>query len=207
MAERAIKSNARHNNVQRTHFALHRTIAGRTVPSRHPTMVTIRPEQHADQVGVRRVHEAAFPTTSEADLVDRLRSATPASVALVAENERTIVGHILFTPVSFDPPAAVTAYALVPMAVMPGHEKHGVGRRLVQNGLAECHARGACMVVVLGDPEYYGRFGFERASRHALRNEFGAEEAFMVFMLEAHVHPHPGTLVKYAPEFEGFKPA
>ena len=171
------------------------------------SMITIRPEQAADQSGVRRVHESAFPTSAEADLVDRLRSRVPSAVALVAENDGAIVGHILFTPVSFDPPAAVTAFGLGPMAVMPGNEKHGVGRRLVQNGLAECHARGACLVVVLGDPEYYGRFGFERASRHALRNEFGAEEAFMVFMLEAHAHPHPGTLVKYAPEFQGYSPA
>ena len=170
-------------------------------------MVTIRPERPADQAGVRRVLEAAFSTPAEADLVDRLRPRARDAVALVAEHEGAIVGHILFTRVSFDPPSTVTAFALAPMAVKPGHEKHGVGRRLVQNGLAECHSRGACLVVVLGDPEYYQRFGFERASRHALRNEFGAEEAFMVFMLEANAHPQPGTLVKYAPEFDAFKPA
>jgi len=170
-------------------------------------MVTIRPERPEDAAGVRRVLEGAFPTPVEADLVDQLRAAGLAAVSLVAENEGAVVGHILFTPVSFDPPADVTAYALAPLAVMPGHEKHGVGRRLVQNGLAECHARGACLVVVLGDPEYYRRFGFERASRHALRNEFGAEDAFMVFLLEARAHPHPGTLVRYVPQFDGFKTA
>ena len=170
-------------------------------------MVTIRPEQAADRAGVRRVYEAAFPTSTEADLVDRLRARQPGTLALVAEHEGAVVGHILFTPVTFDPPSDALAFALSPMAVMPGHEKHGVGRRLVQNGLAECHAKGACLVVVLGDPEYYGRFGFERASRHALRNEFGVEEAFMAFMLEAQSHPHPGTLVRYAPEFEGYRPA
>jgi putative acetyltransferase len=166
-------------------------------------MVTIRPEQSDDIPAVRRVHEAAFPTPAEAKLVDRLRSGGKAAVSLVAHDENEIVGHILFSPVTFDPPASpsVVALGLAPMAVLPGHEKHGVGRRLVQNGLAECHARGACMVVVLGDPPYYGRFGFERASRHGLRNEFGVEEEFMVFMLDARAHPEPGTLVKYAPEF------
>ena len=164
-------------------------------------MVTIRPEQPEDIPAVRRVHEAAFPTRAEADLVDRLRSGGKAAVSLIAQDNGNVIGHILFSPVSFDPPAAVTAFGLAPMAVMPGHEKHAVGRRLVQNGLAECHAQGACLVVVLGEPEYYGRFGFERASRHGLRNEFGAEEEFMVFLLDAHAHPAPGTLVKYAPEF------
>lgn len=164
-------------------------------------MVTIRPEQSADILSVRSVHEAAFPTAAEADLVEKLRQNGKASVSLVAEDDGRIVGHIVFSPVTFDPPVSVIALGLSPMAVLPGHEKHGVGRRLVQNGLAECHAQGACMVVVLGDPGYYGRFGFERASRHGLRNEFGVEESFMVFMLDSHAHPPPGTIVKYASEF------
>lgn len=164
-------------------------------------MILIRAERAEDLPGVRRVHEAAFPTPAEADLVTRLRLNGKAAVSLVAEAEGQIVGHILFSPVTFDPPLDVIAFGLAPMAVLPGHEKHGVGRRLVQNGLAECHAQGACIVVVLGDSGYYGRFGFERASRHGLRNEFGTEENFMVFMLEAGAHPPPGTLVKYTPEF------
>ncbi|OGA21022.1 MAG: hypothetical protein A3I02_01075 [Betaproteobacteria bacterium RIFCSPLOWO2_02_FULL_67_26] len=163
--------------------------------------MTIRPEQPEDAAAVRRVHESAFPSAAEADLVDRLRANGKAAVSLVAQEDGQIVGHILFSPVAFDPPANVVAFGLAPMAVLPGHEKHAVGRRLVQNGLAECHARGACLVVVLGDPPYYGRFGFERASRHGLRNEFGAEDDFMVFLLDATGHPPPGTLVKYAPEF------
>ena len=164
-------------------------------------MILIRAERTEDLPGVRQVHEAAFPTAAEADLVTRLRLNSKDAVSLVAADEGRIVGHIFFSPVTFDPPLDVIAFGLAPMAVLPGHEKHGVGRRLVQNGLAECHARGACMVVVLGDAAYYERFGFERASRHGLRNEFGTEENFMVFMLEAGAHPPPGTMVKYAPEF------
>jgi putative acetyltransferase len=170
-------------------------------------MELIRPETPADAPAVRRVHEAAFPTSAEADLVDRLRRNGKAAVSLVAEADGDIVGHILFSAVTFDPPAGVVAFGLAPMAVVPGNEKHGVGRRLVQNGLAECHAQGACMVVVLGDPPYYGRFGFERASRHGLRNEFGVEDEFMVFMLDAWQHPTPGTLVKYPSEFGGLPKA
>jgi len=164
-------------------------------------MELIRPVREGDAPAVRQVLEHAFPTRAEADLVERLRANGTAVIELVALDGDSIVGHILFSPVTFDPPVAAIAFSLAPMAVLPGHEKHGVGRRLVQNGLAECHSKGACLVVVLGDPPYYGRFGFERASRHGLRNEFGVEESFMVFMLEAGAHPPPGTMVKYAPEF------
>src|SRR5690349_3009059 len=112
-------------------------------------MVKIRPEKPDDLAAVRGVHEAAFPTAAEADLVDRLRGSGKAAVSLVAEDAAVVVGHILFSPVTFDPPVEALAYGLAPMAVRPGHEKHAVGRRLVQNGLAECHAKGACLVVVL----------------------------------------------------------
>jgi len=164
-------------------------------------MITIRAEQPQDVFAVRRVHVAAFPTPAEADLVERLRAGGKSAISLVAEAEGNIIGHIVFTRVTFEPQLDIVAYGLGPMAVAPGHEKHAVGRRLVQNGLAECHARDACMVVVLGDFGYYSRFGFERASRYGLRNEFGMEESFMVFLLEARAHPPPSTIVRYSPEF------
>ena len=164
-------------------------------------MISIRPERPQDVAAVRHVHVTAFPTAAEADLVERLRAGGKSEVSLVAEVEGRIIGHVVFSRVTFDPPLDVIAYGLGPMAVVPGHERHAVGRRLVQNGLAESHARGACMVVVLGDSGYYNRFGFERASRHGLRNEYGAEESFMAFMLDAGAHPPPTTLVKYASEF------
>lgn len=166
------------------------------------TVVTIRPEQAQDAPAVRHVHASAFPSIAEADLVDRLRANGRLEVSLVAELEGRIIGHIAFSRVSFSPPLGLLAYGLGPLAVVPGHERHAVGRRLVQNGLAECHAHDACMVVVLGDFAYYGRFGFERASRYGLRNEFGVEASFMVFMLEARAHPPPSTLVRYAAEFD-----
>ncbi len=165
-------------------------------------MVDIRPEQPGDAAAVRRVHTSAFPSAAEADLVERLRKGGKVEVSLVAELEGSIIGHIVFSRVSFSPPLDLLAFGLGPLAVVPGHERHAVGRRLVQNGLAACHARDACMVVVLGDRKYYSRFGFEPASRHGLRNEFGVEESFMAFMLEATAHPPPATLVRYAAEFD-----
>lgn len=164
-------------------------------------METIRPERPDEAAAVRRVHEAAFPTPAEANLVDRLRDRGKAVVSLIAEADDRVVGHIVFSPVTLDPPAGGMGLGLGPVAVLPEYEHHGVGRRLIQNGLAECRARGAGFVVVVGDPAYYGRFGFERAGRRGLRNEYGADEGFMVFELDASALPRDGALVKYGPEF------
>lgn len=164
-------------------------------------MVTIRPEGPDDIPSVRQVHEAAFPTSAEANLVDRLRANGKTAVALVAEGDGRIVGHILFSPVTLEPPGGAVGFALAPVAVLHDYEHHGVGRRLVQNGLAECHAQGAAFVVVLGEPAYYERFGFERASKHGLRSEYDAGDSFMVFELVSGALPPSGTLVKYASEF------
>src|SRR5690348_14414592 len=124
-------------------------------------MERIRPEQSGDAAGIRRVLEAAFTGRAEADLVERLRNNSKSVIALAAEDEGSVVGHIVFSPLTLDPLAGTVGLGLGPLAVLPDHEKHGVGRRLVQNGLAACHAWGAAFVTVLGDPDYYGRFGFE----------------------------------------------
>ena len=166
-------------------------------------MEQIRAEREQDTPAVRRVLEAAFPTAAEADLVERLRRGSKSVIALAAEDEGEVVGHIVFSPLALEPLAGAIGLGLGPIAVLPDHEKHGVGRRLVQNGLAACHAWGAGFVTVLGDPEYYGRFGFEPASEHGLLNEFGAGPHFMVFPLKKNGLPPRGTLIRYAPEFSG----
>ena len=161
----------------------------------------IRPEKREDAAAVRHVHLTAFRTAAEADLVERLRASGKAVIALVALDGDSIVGHVLFSPVALEPLAGTVGLGLAPVAVLPDHEKHGVGRRLIQNGLAECHRWGAGFVVVIGDPPYYGRFGFEPAEKHGLHSEYGAGDSFMVFELASGALPPPGTLVKYAPEF------
>lgn len=166
-------------------------------------MELIRPVREGDAAAVRHVHESAFLTPAEADLVERLRASGKAVIELVALDGDRVVGHILFSPIVLEPLAGTVGLGLAPLAVLPDHEKHGVGRRLIQNGLAECHKWGAGFVVVMGDPPYYGRFGFEPAEKYGLSSEYNAGNAFMVFKLESGALPPPGTLVKYAPEFAG----
>lgn len=164
-------------------------------------MELIRPETAADAAAIRHVHLTAFPTSAEADLVERLRADGKAVIALVAQDGESIVGHVLFSPLTLEPLAGTVGLGLGPLAVLPDHEKHGVGRRLIQNGLAASRQWGAGFVVVIGDPPYYTRFGFEAAEKYGLRSGFEAGNAFMVFKLESGALPPPGTLVKYAPEF------
>ena len=166
-------------------------------------MEHIRREQPTDAPSVRKVLEAAFPTPAEADLAERLRASGKAVIALVAEDEGSIVGYVVFSPLTIEPLAGTVGLGLGPVAVLPDHEKHGVGRRLVQNGLAECRKWGAGFVSVLGEPDYYGRFGFENASEHGLRNEFAADEYFMVYELKNHGLPPRHSMIRYAPEFQG----
>jgi putative acetyltransferase len=170
-------------------------------------MELIRPQRDEDVAANRQVHLTAFPTPAEADLVERLRAGGKAVIELVALDGESVVGHILFSPVALEPLAGTVGLGLGPVAVLPDHEKHGVGRRLIQNGLAECHKWGAGFVVVLGDPPYYSRFGFEPAGKYHLRSEYETGDSFMVFKLESGALPPPETLIKYSPEFAaGAKP-
>src|SRR5262249_31321273 len=85
-----------------------------------------------------------------------------ASVSLVAEDQSGILGHILFSRLEVrDAGRPLTGFvALAPLAVLPERQGRGIGSRLVRGGLEACRQRGERVVVVLGDPAYYGRFGF-----------------------------------------------
>ena len=163
---------------------------------------TIRREQDGDALQIRIVNERAFGGPVEADIVDALRGSA-GSLSLVAIVDDRIAGHIFFTPVSIDGIAPHgAAVGLAPLAVLPERQKLGIGSALVRAGLDACRARGCGIVVVLGHPEYYPRFGFVPASTAGLVCEFPAPpEAFMVLELK------PGTLgagrgtVRYHPRF------
>src|SRR2546422_3538487 len=149
--------------------------------------MTIRPERSEDASRVRHVNELAFGQRMEADLVERLRQACTDSLSLVADDD-AVVGHILFTPVVIESEERrVLGMGLAPMAVLPDHQRQGIGSQLVRRGLDILRERGCPFVVVVGHPEYYPRFGFEPASTHRLASQWGGvpDAAFMGFMLYA----------------------
>lgn len=165
-------------------------------------MPVIRPEEPRDRAVVRAINEAAFGQPAEADLVEALHRDGAAVVALVAESDDTLVGHILFSPVSVEPDTTVRLVGLAPMAVMPEHQRHGIGTLLVREGLARCRATGAQAVVVLGHPEYYPRFGFRPAQAFGLRCEYDVPpEAFMALELVPGSLGQVRGMVRYHPAF------
>jgi putative acetyltransferase len=176
----------------------------------------IRPERPADREVIRAVQEAAFERPNEADLVDALRREARPFLSLVAERDGTIVGHICFTPVTIvpAPPASdrppdrdagsdpARAMGLAPVAVVPSSQREGVGSSLVYRGLAECRRLGGEVVVVLGHPSYYPRFGFRAARPLGLTCEYLVpDEVFMALELQPGALARHTGLVRYHPVF------
>jgi putative acetyltransferase len=163
---------------------------------------TIRDESPPDYEAVYRVNQQAFETGTEADLVNLLRSNGKAVISLVAEARGMIVGHILFSPVTIEPPRSNwNALGLAPVAVSTRWQRQGIGKELVKTGIARCRSLGTDLVFVLGHPQYYPKFGFHKASDFGISNEYQAEEAFMVLELVPGTLHRSRGLVKYAPEF------
>ena len=169
--------------------------------------LTVRHEEARDAGPIARLHESAFPTPAEAALVGALRAAGRLALSLVAIIEEGVVGHVAFSPVTIVSrmttanPRPGAGLGLAPLAVASTHRRCGIGAALLEAGLAGCARDGIGYVVVLGEPHYYRRFGFVRASDRGLANEYGAVEEFMVLELRPGAVSPGGGLVRYAPEF------
>ena len=166
----------------------------------------IRLEAVADVAAVRRVNEAAFAQPDEGRIVDAIRAAGAATLSLVAVTGDTLVGHILFSPVTIATPAeARSAVGLAPMAVLPELQRCGIGSLLVRAGLERLRRERQPAVVVLGHPTYYPRFGFVPASRFGLRWELDCpDEAFMALeLIGGSLAGLQGGVVRYRPELSG----
>jgi len=131
----------------------------------------IRPERPDDTAAIRAVVTAAFGSPVEARLVDDLRASSVfiPELSLVAEEDGRILGHVMITYVTLaDGAAQHRVLSLAPLAVDPERHGGGIGSALVRAALAVCDERHEPLVVLQGDPAYYGRLGFEPASGHGI---------------------------------------
>ena len=158
----------------------------------------IRAEEEKDWAAVHAVNASAFETSAEARLVTRLREEAQPLVSLVAEEHGEIVGHIILSPVMLSGHAHLKILGLGPMAVLPEHQRKGIGSELVRAGLAQGKELGFGAVVLVGHPEFYPRFGFAPASRFGIACEFDVpEEAFMALELQPGVFAEATGTIKY----------
>ncbi len=166
-------------------------------------MIVIRHETLADFEAIRKVNLRAFEQSNEGNIVDALRAAGALTISLVALHDNQIVGHIAFSPVTIESgDGSFTALGLGPMAVLPEHQNEGIGSQLVEAGMKECLRLGHEIVVVVGHPEYYPRFGFVPAGPLGISWEHDVpEDAFMIAQLNTGTLAGRTGMVKFHPAF------
>ena len=162
--------------------------------------LTIRPETDADHAQIAVVTNAAFAEVEHSDgtevqIVDRLRQDGDLALSLVAEDGERIVGHVALSPVTISD-GSEHWYGLGPISVLPAHQREGVGLRLMQRAIADMRTMGARGIVLLGEPAYYSRFGFEHDPQ--LNYPGPPAQYFQRLVLEGEA---PSGTVSYAPAF------
>ena len=161
----------------------------------------VRAERESDFAEIHAVVQAAFGNEQVGPLVDALRPLPGylPELALVAEDEGEIVGYVMFSYADVAEDGRVLM--LSPLGVRPDRQRQGVGSALVEEGLRRAQERGEPVVIVEGDPRYYSRFGFRRASELGLEDPHegipdGAYQAL------AYAPDHPRGRVVYPPPFD-----
>ncbi len=138
-------------------------------------------------------------------MVDALRSNGKSRLALVAEIDGRIVGHIMFSDVTVEGDAgAHTILGLAPLAVLPEYQKQGVGSALMHASIDECRRMGAKAIFLLGHPSYYPRFGFAPAKHRGLLYQDGRDSAMVLELVEGGLDGITGN-VRFEPEFDAFE--
>lgn len=150
--------------------------------------ILIRHETPNDVCTITEVTIEAFKTLeisnhTEQFIIEALRAAKALSISLVAEMNSRVVGHIAFSPVNISDSTS-NWYGLGPVSVLPVHQRQGIGKLLVQEGLSrlkEMNAQGCCLV---GHPDYYKKFGFTNMS--GLVYEGVPQEFFFALFFDGH---------------------
>ena len=167
----------------------------------------IRPELPEDIPAILEVHFQAFAQDGEARLVSALRedgNINP-ELSLVAVFGERIIDHILFCPIMIvsESGEETPAVALAPLAVHQDYQCLGIGAALIGDGIAECQRLGHRIVIVVGHPGYYPKFGFTPARESGIFAPFPCpDEAFMALPLDAGALDGIGGIVRYPLAFD-----
>ncbi|MGB5963048.1 MAG: N-acetyltransferase [Coleofasciculaceae cyanobacterium] len=168
-------------------------------------MVSFAQEKNDDIISIREVVTAAFGRTSEAKLVEAIRNSRNfiPELSIVATEKGNLLGHILLSPIPIEAQGQTfSALALAPLAVIPTRQREGIGTELVKVALSKCRELDHNLVVVLGHPKYYPRFGFQTANQFGIRAPFPVpEQAFMVLEIQQGALQRSSGLVRYPAYF------
>ncbi|OED45155.1 GNAT family N-acetyltransferase [Endozoicomonas sp. (ex Bugula neritina AB1)] len=145
-------------------------------------------------------HHAPGAKPTEHLIINNLREGRALTLSLIAEDETGIIGHIAFSPVTISG-ASSQWYGLGPVSVIPERQGEGIGSQLIRAGIDNMKAQGAQGLVVLGEPEYYGRFGFNAHSSMTLPGV--PSEFFMIQLLRDDSSAIPEGEVAYHSAFNG----
>ncbi len=167
--------------------------------------LSVRPEAPTDYDAIHTLVTAAFGREDEAKLVRQLRADAQAYIpelALVAEDDGEIIGHIMLTNATLHGDEDWQVLALGPLSVTPERQRTGAGIALTEAALELADARGDPLVVLLGHPAYYPRFGFEPARGRGIEppTEAMTDAAFMVKVLSSYEERYQGRF-EYPPAF------
>lgn len=156
----------------------------------------IRDATSRDRDSVHSVVTAAFGQPAEALLVRRLQSDGDAVIALVAAEERRVVGHVLMSRMV----APFPVLALAPVSVIPEKQGEGIGSALISEALSRATRGRWLAVFVLGDAKYYARFGFSRTLAAGFESPYAGDH-FMALALTDALPAMTGSL-RHAPAFQ-----
>ena len=161
--------------------------------------MNIREATAADANAIRQVHLQAFPTSAEAELVERLDRDGDSALSLVAEDD-AIVGHLLLSRMRVEADGrSLDSLGLAPIAVLPERQRQGIGGLLIDSALRRARATGAQMVFLLGEPGYYSRFGFDAALAEPFASPYGGPLFQAVALVD--LPPVSSGTADYAPAF------
>jgi len=167
--------------------------------------VIIRPETAADHDAIRKVNDEAFGRTLEGKLVDAIRESDRyvAELSLVAMAEGLTVGHVISSYVDVEP-GARRVLQVGPLAVLPSHQRRGIGVALMEETIRIADARAEPLLLIEGNPKYYERFGFSRADAVGIEPppEAHGPQYFMIRPLAAYDPAFRGHAT-YPPETFG----
>ena len=167
----------------------------------------IRQEKPEDIDDIHALNELAFGQPQEANIIDKLRINCDNLLSLVVIENEKVVGHILFSPVEIEGQhGIIRGMGLAPMAVLSEMQHKGIGTQLVKSGIENLREMQCPFIIVLGHPEYYPRFGFERASLYGIKCQWEGipDDAFMILWLDKSKINRVSGLAKYRDEFTKF---